>query len=274
MRQWKVVNVPSLPFSQLGNIPKGDLGEKFVEFCLKSLFFEENKDFRMYQPSGPSYGGGNYPDLSDDTAGRRKTFEIEVKNLSLGTPVTRAWCNQQVISRFSKGNHAKICIIFGGRFDPSFDVISNYLESNGIRFIHYPNPVEAKDYFDLSWRLKDDLLEVTPIRRRAIVAISRIWNPKQKPQPVKIPGYGKITSGGILLPILAFWGDQPFVTLSIDTHYQSLVLTSLPSNKQWREEWGDIHPFFAEDKTAWIDWSSTKSNLCVPLGGIGILKLP
>jgi hypothetical protein len=166
IKKTKIGQVTTKPFYKLlpdvGNNPKGDLGEYAVDLCLRSLGLEEPKDFKHYPRSQRGRKGekGDYhPDFSNE-----KTFGIEVKNLSFTTQIKPAWIDDSIKSRFSgKFEHlpVKIAIIFGGDIDPR--AIGRMRELD-ITPILYPNPIDLKDYGKVRWWLKDELLGIDPIR--------------------------------------------------------------------------------------------------------------
>lgn len=221
-----VVNVPAQSFEELSNIPKGVLGTKCVEYCLKCLCLEENRDFRDYPVTTK---GEKWPDFSDDVKGKRKTFEIEVKNLSVTTKVSPTWVREAIFSRFSRDVEAKVSIIFGGEIHP--DVPKEH-QANGIHFIHFNIPVSAEDFPNVVWPLKNKLLEVPPIRRRAIVAISRIWKSKL----MLLCGIKILNSG------------KEFLTLRFIQPERSFELKVFRPPEQWIEKWEEVYPFLEEDK--------------------------
>jgi len=229
------VIAPFPSFEELSSIKKGDLGEKFIEYCLKSLLLKENKDFRTY-PRTLSFEKEKVPDFSDDVKGKRKTFEIEAKNLASTTEVSPGWIKKEVLTRFSKDVQNKVLVIFGGDI---YSRVPELLKDENVFYIRHISPVSAKDYFDLLWWLKDKLLEVPNIRKRAIVAISRIWEGKIERQ------FSPIT--------LAYRGND-FLLLWKSPDSKRFELRTFPDNRVWEEEWENIYSFLEEDRPSWIDW--------------------
>lgn len=241
----KVSKVPSPPFDDLSNSEKGRLGEKVVEYVLRSLKLKD-KDFREYPQSGY---GQNYPDFSDGVEGKNPTFEIEVKNLKPTTEVSPNWTESHVLTRFDEITDDKVCIIFGGSI---YSGVSRLLEEERIQYIHYDEPIEAEDYFEVFWDLKDRLLDIPSLRKRVIVSIRRIWN-----------------SGGIVrqyLPIL-LWVNEPelireggnikegekekkyVLRLNHSRENDTYEIFTFPEKKSWTERGADIQKFFEENET-------------------------
>jgi len=214
---FKVLDIPVAPFNDLPKYRKGDLGEKCVELCFKSLCLELGIDFRMY-PRSASYLKRDVPDFSDDVKSNNKTFEIEVKNLGLRSRVNRAWIEQNLpLYWFEKSDFQKVLIIFGGKIESD---VQELLKDKEVRYIRHKKPVEAKDYPDLIWWLKGELLDVSSIRRRTIVALNRGW---QK-TPLK------------LLNSLSFvYQDNLFLTLDYDSSKSCFILRSFPK-RDWKSE--------------------------------------
>jgi hypothetical protein len=214
---FEVRRIPASPFNDLTKTSKGDLGEKCVEFCLYQLCLELGIDFRTY-PRNKSFEKIEVPDFSDEVGGKRKTFEIEAKNLGLGSRVNRAWIEQNVPSYwFEKNDFQKVLIIFGGNIEPD---VPELLRDKEIHYIHYGKPVEAKDFFDLVWWLKDGLLRVLSIRRSAIVAINRTY---------------RSSSLGSLIPLHLLYQDKLFLTLNYDKSKSCFILRSFPK-REWNSK--------------------------------------
>lgn len=212
-----IITVPRIPFFLLNKTEKGELGEKFIELCLYQLELKLGIDFRTY-PRTESYQKRESPDFSDEVGGKHKTFEIEAKNLSLTSGVNQAWIKQNVPSYwFEKNGFQKVLVIFGGDIEPD---VPEYLRNEEFHYIPYEKPVEAKDYRDLVWWLKDKLLDVPSIRRRAIVALNREY----RSSPLSS-----------LLKLYLPFDDKLFLTLNYDTSKSCYVLRSFP-NREWASQ--------------------------------------
>jgi hypothetical protein len=217
---FKVTKIPEVPFEELGKdtISKGDLGEKFVEMCLKVLYLIEGKDFGVFARR-ESFKKEPVPDFTDRfKKGIQTTFEIEVKNLGLNSDVSKGWLEQNLPPYWFKiCNFEKVLIIFGGRINPE---VPAFLKKEDIHYIHYENPIDAKDYHDLIWWLKDELLGVSSIRKKIIAAINRDY----RNSPL-----------ASLLPFYPMFQDRLFLTLKYDNSKSCYILRSFPK-REWESE--------------------------------------
>lgn len=220
--------IPSLLFKELANIPKGDLGEKAVEFCFMMFGLKEGKDYRKY-PRSDRRRGEYHPDFSDDVEGKKMTFMIEVKNLGPSTRVTPLWIDSHVITRYPENAQTKVLVIFGGEITPK---TPDKLRNEGIHFIRYENPIAAENFIDLIWELKDELLDIFPIRRMIMVSICSRWKGPPKLSPPFRVSMNYFTDR---------WAkkDGPFFTFILDEdklgHLQTFSQTSKVS-REWIED--------------------------------------